>query len=728
MEEFDDLSVIDEEMHFWLCQMARQIDAAVAIINPKKGYTIDYVNQVFMQITGYSEDDVIGSTLSLLQGPLTDMLNENSIQESIENGLTFKTTLFHYRKDGYAFWNEVRHLPMFNQQGVLQYCVIVMKDVTDSMNIESLIELEREVYFSLEAGHPLENVLRNICKSVEITFGKKCHCSIILVDENNRMINIYGEMWRDLKKLDEKVLLMNIEGKSEINRPLIIKDLVSSVYSEAYRPIIEKYHLVSLWSEPILNSEEKTIGLFTMYFEQRADPKTIEMKFMNRIAPIVTLALKYFDQKSVIRHLAFQDVASGLNNYERFKIILKEFVADHSNGHLYIIEPGEYQNIIDLYGRQGGDEVLRQLANRIQNISTFEDSIIARYTHSAIIAATRLSVREMNIPLVEGDQILSEPYYIDGKEVYLTLKIGTSSFSSSISYIEAVRQADTALSSALKATGTVIKKFKKSLIESVEQEMNVLAHFSRGIKNSEFFPMLQPKVNLLTGEIESFEALARWVSADLGFVSPALFIPVSENTGNIYKVDLEIFKKVLQWLKQRFDAGLKLYQVSINISPSHFYNPAFVESSIALIKSYNVDPKFIKFEITESVELENVLRAKKIIDELQQFGIATSIDDFGVGYSSLSYLQELPFKEIKIDKSFVDNLANPRMNAVIKTIIQLSNNLNMVSVAEGIETEEQHKELKRLGCQVGQGYYYYKPMPIEKINELLDNQLTSFGK
>lgn len=241
--------------------------------------------------------------------------------------------------------------------------------------------------------------------------------------------------------------------------------------------------------------------------------------------------------------------------------------------------------------------------------------------------------------------------------------------------------------------------------------------------------MLQPKVNLMTGEIESFEALARWNSADLGFVSPTLFIPVAENTGNIYKVDLEIFKKVLQWQKQRHDAGLKLYQVSINISPSHFYNPAFVESSIALIESYKIDPKFIKFEITESVELEDVLRAKKIIDELQQIGIETSIDDFGVGYSSLSYLQELPFKEIKIDKSFVDDLANPRMNAVIKTIIQLSDNLNMVSVAEGIETEEQHLELKRLGCQVGQGYYYYKPMPIKQINELLDNEIKiSFSK
>ncbi|MGN7476703.1 EAL domain-containing protein [Solibacillus silvestris] len=726
MNEFDNRSLSDEEMYFWLCQMARQLDSAVAIINPKKGYIIDYVNHIFMRMTEFSENDMIGSTLSLLHGPNTDMLNEDAIQESIENGLTFKTSSFHYRKDGSAFWNEVSNLPMRNQQGELQYSVIVMRDVTDSMNVESLIELERDVYFSLENGDAFENVLRNICNTVETTFGKKCHCSIVLVDDNDRMINIYGEMWKDLKKLDENVLLMGIgaEHKNSVKKPLIIKDLVKSEYSEAYRMLIEKHHLVSLWSQPILNTEGKIIGLFTMYFEQQAEPQATDFKFLNRIAPIVTLAVKYFDQKNAIRRLAYQDVASGLNNFERFKIILNGLITDGCDGHLYIIEPGEYQNIIDLYGRRGGDEVLRQLANRIQSLSTFEDSIIARYTHSSIIAATRLSLREMNIPQNEVDEILSEPYHIDGKEVLLTLKIGTSSFSSEITFTEAVRQADTALSSALKATGTVIKKFEQSLIESIEQEMNVLAYFSRGLKNSEFFPMLQPKVNLKTGQIESFEALARWVSADIGFVSPALFIPVAENTGNIYKVDREIFKKVLQWQKERQQAGLKLYQVSVNISPSHFYSAAFVENSVTLIEMYGVDPKYIKFEITESVELDNVLRAKKIINELQRFGIATSIDDFGVGYSSLSYLQELPFEEIKIDKSFVDNLSDPRMNAVIKTIIQLSNNLNMISVAEGIETEEQHLELKRLGCQIGQGYYYYKPMPIEQINVLLDNHLS----
>ena len=393
-------------------------------------------------------------------------------------------------------------------------------------------------------------------------------------------------------------------------------------------------------------------------------------------------------------------------------------------GFLYIIEPGEYQKIIDLYGRQGGDEILRQLASRFESHSMYDDSVMARYTNSALIIASRFELKDMGMPHPEIDTILFEPYYIDNKEVYITLKIGTVKFSQTTSLAEAIHQADTALSNALKSTGTVIKQFEKALIESVEQEMNVLAHISKGLKNSEFFPVLQPKVNIQSGEIESFEALARWISKELGFVSPAHFIPVAESTGNIYKIDREIFEKVLQWQQQRMQAELPIYQVSVNISPSHFYNPAFVSSSVELIAQYGVPFNYIKFEITESIELENVVRAKKIINELNRHGVATSIDDFGVGYSSLSYLQELPFEEIKIDKSFVDNLEIPRMNAVIKTIIQLSLDLNMVSVAEGIETEEQHLELKKLGCLVGQGYYYYKPMPIEEINKLLQFNMS----
>lgn len=726
MNEFDNRSLSDAGMYFWLCQMARQLDSAVVIINTKKGYTIDFVNHVFTRMTDYSEQDMSGMTMDQLHGPLTDVMNEEAIQESIENGLTLKTSSLHYRKDGTSFWNEVNVIPVRNEYGDLYYSVLLMKDVTDSMNVELLIELEREIYYSLENGDSLERSLNNVCHMIDTTFGKKCSTAIVLLDEHHHVKNVYGELMKEKQNIDEEILLtgLTFNGNNPIKKPIIIKNLGKSPYIELFQPLLNKHSFVSLWSQPIVNSGGKLIGLFSMYFEHQTEPLAADFKFLNRIAPIVMLAVKYFDQKNAIRQLAYQDASTGLINFEHFKNKIMALIEHGCEGHLFIIEPGEYQNIVDLYGRQGGDEILRQLASRLQKISTFNDSVIARYTSSSIIVASRFTHEQVNTPRRELDGILFEPYYINDKETYMTLKIGKSAFNKNQPFTEAIRQADTALSSALKASGTVTKQFELSQVESVEQEMNVLAYITKGLKNNEFFPMLQPKVNIETGEIESFEALARWISADMGFVSPALFIPVAENTGNIYNIDLAIFRQVLQWQKERVTRGLRQYQVSVNVSPSHFYSPNFVEKSLALIESYNIETKYIKFEITESTELDNILRAKKIINELKAIGIDTSIDDFGVGYSSLSYLQELPFEEIKIDKSFVDHLADSRMNAVVKTIIQLSKNLNMLSVAEGIETKEQHEELKRLGCQTGQGYYYYKPMTLSDVEKLLEESIS----
>ncbi|ATP42464.1 PAS domain S-box protein [Solibacillus sp. R5-41] len=713
-----------DDMYFWLCQMARQFDSAVVVINPAKDNVIDFVNHVFTRMTEYSDLELIGRKLNILHGPLTDVLNEEAIQECIENGLSFKTSSFHYRKNGSVFWNEVTILPLKDLNGVLQYCLLMMNDVTDTMNVETLVELEKAVFFSLEKGDSIDYVLGEICNHVKETFRKQCYCTILLLNENRKVKNIHGDLSKILKESDYQAFFIGSENRDYASsfdkHATFIKNIKTTKYYEEFKSLIDEKNIVSYWSQPIFNKEEEIIGLFMIYSDQEMDPQATDYKLINNIAPIITLAVNYYKQKNAIHSLAFFDSATGLSNFEGFKTkMMNQWDANRDDGYVYIVEPGEYQKIVDLYGRKGGDEILKKIATRLQSVLSSHEIHVARYTNSAIIIASKLKIRELQFKQSELDQLIFEPYCIDKKEVFVTLKVGTSKFCQETSIHQAIRQADTALSNALKSVGTVIKKFEVEQVETVAKEMNVLANIAMGLRKNEFVPMLQPKVDIQTGEIDSFEALARWISPKLGFVSPALFIPVAENTGNITKIDRAIFKKVLEWQKRRKDADLTMYQVSVNISPSHFYHPTFVENSIEIIEKYGIDPKYIKFEITESIELDNVRRAKKIINDLKEYGIATSIDDFGVGYSSLSYLRELPFEEIKIDKSFVDNLADPRMNAVIRTIIHLSRNLNMRCVAEGIETEEQHKELQQLGCNSGQGYYYYKPMPLQEVDELL---------
>ncbi|WP_042472093.1 sensor domain-containing protein [Bacillus ndiopicus] len=723
MDKNNNNTVDRGQLYFGLCQVAKQFESGLVILDAQQQYSIKFANNIFASMTEYSNDELIGSTLSILNGPLTDQNSESLIYESLQLGLSLKLSVFHYRKDQTAFWNELSIIPIRDHESIVQFYIVAARDITDSINVESLITVEREAYSELEQGANITDVFEHLCRHISTTLQKKSYTCIFLIEENRLQLIASNTLPKKIKKIFSQIDSLNLDYsnflQAIIQERYVIHDLVQQ--PQEWAKILQQNDMEAVWHQAIKTPEGELVGIFSLFFEEPIKfPRPNELKFLDRVAPIITLALKYFNQKKEILQLAYYDEKTGLPNFTLFQNELNQFYQEDYSGVICIIEPGEYQKVVDLYGRQGGDALLLQLAQRAMLIPAFENALIARYTNSSVILASKYAINDELEKLLQ--EIIVEPFTIEGKSVYITLKIGTSNYGKTILSAEAVKHADTALSVALKSAGTTMKVYDESQVQTLQLEMDVLSSFSYALKNKEFVPVLQPKMNIQTGQIEGFEALARWFSESLGFVSPAIFIPVAENTGNIHKVDRVILRKILTWQKERQDAGKKMYQIAVNISPSHFYDPSFVESMKQIINEYGVEPQYIKFEITESVELENMIRAKGIISELKAFGIAMSIDDFGVGYSSLGYLKELPFDEIKIDKSFIDHLSDERMNAVVRTLIQLSANLNMKSVAEGIETEEQHLELQKIGCQVGQGYFYYKPMTLAEVEQLLDDE------
>ena len=295
--------------------------------------------------------------------------------------------------------------------------------------------------------------------------------------------------------------------------------------------------------------------------------------------------------------------------------------------------------------------------------------------------------------------LIQKPFSIGDKQIYITLKTGIAPFNKDIKSADAIRFADSALSHASKKSGTNTEIFTKERNVQLEQQMTVLNHLSYALKNREISMNLQPKVDLRTGEIQSIEALARWNSPILGFVSPEVFISVAENAGKVREIDLQILELVLQWLSRRKRSGKALVKVAVNISPDHFYHPNFIKAIVELLRKYEIDPDCIILEVTENIGLVDFQTALMIIQELNSYGFKTSVDDFGMGFSSLSYLQKLPFAELKIDRSFINGIQETGTLAIVRSIIQLALNLGMTSVAEGIETEEQVEILRTLGCK-----------------------------
>lgn len=258
------------------------------------------------------------------------------------------------------------------------------------------------------------------------------------------------------------------------------------------------------------------------------------------------------------------------------------------------------------------------------------------------------------------------------------------------------------------------KELYKKEIDKVQLEKDI----KNGIENKEFKSWFQPKYGKDGKTIIGSEALVRWYKYG-SIISPYIFIPLCESTGLIKEIDELIFEDVCLNLKKWIDQGKKVVPVSINLSRSYLDNPNFIDKLINYIHLYNIPKNLIEFEITESSLINNEAMLKNIVSLLHKKGFKVLLDDFGVGYSSIKAISDANFDVLKIDKSFIDGIGTEKWNDIIKFTINLANRLNMIVIAEGIETEEQYKFLLECNCNMFQGYYFNKPMSSNDFSNLI---------
>lgn len=232
---------------------------------------------------------------------------------------------------------------------------------------------------------------------------------------------------------------------------------------------------------------------------------------------------------------------------------------------------------------------------------------------------------------------------------------------------------------------------------------------------------IQPKVNIADGKIIGGEALVRWHYKDNSMVAPGEFIPVVERNGLIIDVDIYVWTRVFRLIGRRLAEGKRVEPISINISRLHVFDTTFKDTIINLSRKYNVPPKYVPLELTESGFAENQDVMYENMDELRSYGFTISMDDFGIGYSTMTMLKNQPVDEIKIDKGFIDDIENPNSRSILRHTVQMLKELDLDIIVEGVENELQRDFLLECGCTNAQGYLYYKPMPADKFEELLDD-------
>ena len=711
----------------WLKTLSNQLSKGTLIIDINDdNLSILHANPYFLKLTSFENEQVINQNINILNGKRTSEKSIEDLNLHLKSGSPKKLTILHYTKEGSAFWNSITLHPIRNDENYIQYILLTCEDTTEETLNKMIYKLEHEVYQAIDKENNLPSILNLISEKIELFYIRDVYCTIHIYNENYEIKSI-GSHTLPVYVIN-KLGLLEIAPNTSFNTSAVyLKDYTASPQRAN---IFENYELNSVkgsWTKLILTPLNEISGILTLFNQDSTELKQIDINYLNRLTLLIQLTIKYAEQKIELRRLAFYDAETNLPNLHYFKTQLSQWINTEETGFVAIIHPTEFNKIVDLYGRRAGADLLSQMANRLSEYLVVDDVLISRFSNSIVLGIKGES--DSFTSYYQQIELLTLiPYLIDDKETYITIKIGYTTFDQSLTVDQIIHQSDIALSKARNRSGNSFESYEENSTKQLIEEMEIFNQLAYGIHHEEFVVYLQPKINFTTIEVEGFEALSRWNSSRLGFISPNKYIPIAEQTGKIKEIDLLNFKNILIWLQDRLNKGKKILPVSLNISPDHFYDPLFLENIQNTFNQFNVPPQFIKLEVTESIELVDFKRAKEILDQLKVLGIECSIDDFGVGFSSLSYLPQLPFSEIKIDRSFVSSMSDPGMYAIVQTIILLAKNIQMRPIAEGIETKEQLVMLQQLGCPAGQGYYFYKPMTIVDAEQLLDTKKTADEK
>ena len=419
-----------------------------------------------------------------------------------------------------------------------------------------------------------------------------------------------------------------------------------------------------------------------------------------------------------LEHLAHHDQLTQLPNRLQCKRLLKQNVAASRRHNrrmaVYLADLDNFKLFNDRFDQRTGDLVVAEIAQRLMAIAREEDTVGRLDGDEFIIIQNDIESWDSVPAMAQHIQAaISEPLKHRGMRMSVHSSMGIATFPSGAQDAEELlNNATYALQEAkLNGRGRV-QMFTDEIREKVLGRLQLEEEIKIGIKKNEFEMYYQPKIDLGTTKVTGAEALIRWIHPQRGFVSPADFIELAEETGLIVPLSDWLLDNVCAQIALWNKIGLPEMQIAINLSALQFQDPDLVAKVATTIAKHGIQPKQLELEITESAIMNDASEAIKLLEKFRELGVSLAIDDFGTGYSSLSYLKQFPVHTLKIDQAFVREIEPDSADAVIvRAIIGLCQHFNMKVVAEGIETEQQRDLLREFGAQIGQGYLFAKPMP-----------------
>lgn len=441
------------------------------------------------------------------------------------------------------------------------------------------------------------------------------------------------------------------------------------------------------------------------------------------------VALSSVEREEALYRQAHFDELTGLPNRQLLKDRLAQQIVharrDKFTGALLFLDLDRFKEINDIYGHSVGDIVLTQAAERIRNEVRNSDTVARLGGDEFVVVLPRVSDDSLiHVTATRLLDRLTESFCVRGKDHFVGGSIGIVTFPDDGDSVETLlKNADAAMYRAKEAGRARFEFFSKKLNAESRRKIGLERDLRQAFHQDQLHVYLQPQFDIVSGDISGAESLLRWYRDDEGFVDPAEFVPLAEESGLIVEIGNWVIEQTCLELKRILNKGLHPGSVSINVSARQLREHDFATDLLTTLHKFDIYPGYLSLEVTESVVAQNRDTAIGVLNTLRAEGVRIAIDDFGTGYSSLSYLQQLPFDVIKIDKSFIQRIGEgTASDNICRTIIRMAHELGKTAIAEGVEKKHQLEFLKKNGCDFVQGFFYSKALQQDAFVEFIEQQ------
>ncbi|MEX1197838.1 MAG: EAL domain-containing protein [Pseudohongiellaceae bacterium] len=690
-------------------------------------------NQHWFDFTGLTLHESLGQGWNPAFHPDDQERAAKRWQEAITTGEPYEIEYRLRRADGVYRWMLGRALPLRDSSGR------IVKWFGTCTDIHDLKQTERTLATRAHQQVLVAGFGRSVLATADIV--RACHeaatimadglgvghSKVLLYDEPSRTCTITAGVGWSPEWIGRKIHRSDW-SYSQTDHVL---DSQEAVIIENFRhetrfspsPLLVQHNIIS-GINVVIQGVEGPLGILGAYAREPRHFSTDDVGFLQSLANTLGTAIERQRTDERITHMAHHDALTNLPNRfllaDRLGVALAE--ARRHGWHLAVmfLDLDRFKNANDVYGHAFGDRILQEVADRLTASLRAMDTVSRQGGDEFVVLLPALRNDQ------EAQQVAQKllatfvpPFQVDGTEVVLSGSIGIACFPTNGEDTETLlRNADAAMYVAKENGRNRYQLYAADMHARTIEHLMLEGDLRRAVEKDQLYLEYQPQLDLATGGLIGIEALVRWQHPEHGLISPARFIPIAEESGQIVAIGTWILEKACRQHARWIAEGLEVGTIAVNVSAYQFGQPDFDRVVDAVLKRTGLGAERLELELTESVVMQGTNLALDKLDRLHALGVRLAIDDFGTGYSSLSYLKQFPLYRLKIDQSFTAGLPEDRESlAIAEAIIHLGHSLGLDVLAEGIETADQQDQLRALGCNAGQGYLYAEPLAADDVRE-----------